>query len=70
MSMVPEEAVAFEPLPELPDLLALSLAEVRRIDHPVLDAVLTDLRERVASPRETLWDFGQTMPGDGKEREK
>ncbi|SOD60781.1 FXSXX-COOH protein [Streptomyces zhaozhouensis] len=53
------EAVASGGLPELPDLLALSLAEVRRMDHPVLESLLAELRERLAHPRETLWDFDE-----------
>ncbi|RMI37669.1 FXSXX-COOH protein [Streptomyces triticirhizae] len=62
MSTGPREAVAsglLPELPELPDLLALSLAEVRRMDHPVLEAVLADLRERLARPGETRWDFDE-----------
>ncbi|MEV1008107.1 FxSxx-COOH cyclophane-containing RiPP peptide [Streptomyces sp. NPDC049881] len=43
----------------LPDLLALSLTELRRLDHPVLSEVLHDLRERVLREREGLWGFNQ-----------
>jgi FXSXX-COOH protein len=55
---------AVEPLPDLPDLLGLSLAELRRLDHPVLSAVLDELRARVVRPGETLWDFNQSIAGD------
>lgn len=60
MATGPGEATAsgmLPGLPELPDLLAMSLAEVRRMEHPVLDALLADLRERLAHPWETRWDF-------------
>lgn len=49
-------AVPREPLP---DLLGLSLAELRRLDHPVLSEVLDELRDRLVRPGETLWDFNQ-----------
>lgn len=39
----------------LPDLLGLSLAELRRLDHPVLSAVLDELWVRVAHPEEEFW---------------
>ncbi|RKN40535.1 FXSXX-COOH protein [Streptomyces hoynatensis] len=38
----------------LPDLLGLSLTELRRLDHPVLSEVLDELRQRV-SDGEGLW---------------
>lgn len=50
----------------LPDLLGLSLAELRRLDHPVLSAVLDELWVRVLRPGETLWDF-QMNAGSGDE---
>jgi hypothetical protein len=40
----------------LPDLLGLSLAELRRLDHPALSAVLDELRVRVIRPGETFWE--------------
>ncbi|WP_129842430.1 FxSxx-COOH cyclophane-containing RiPP peptide [Streptomyces sp. RFCAC02] len=43
----------------LPDVLGLSLAELRRLDHPVLSEVLDDLRDRVVRQREGLWGFTQ-----------
>ncbi|MBL1065115.1 FXSXX-COOH protein [Streptomyces sp. 7-21] len=43
----------------LPDLLHLSLAELRELSHPVLREVLAELRERIARPDETMWDFNQ-----------
>lgn len=45
----------------LPDLLGLDLAELRTIDHPVLDEVLADLRERAARPSEMLWGFNNAF---------
>lgn len=50
-----------EPGAPLPDLLALGLAELRTIDHPVLREVLADLRERAAQPSETLWGFNNAF---------
>jgi FXSXX-COOH protein len=41
----------------LPDLLELDLAELRTIQHPVLNELVEDLRERVTRPSETLWAF-------------
>ncbi|WP_443051359.1 FxSxx-COOH cyclophane-containing RiPP peptide [Streptomyces sp. NBC_00234] len=41
----------------LPDLLGLDLAALRTLDHPVLSAVVADLRDRAEQPRETLWGF-------------
>jgi FXSXX-COOH protein len=48
----------------LPDLLALSLGELRRLEHPVLSEVLDELRERMVRPGETLWDFTQALGDD------
>ncbi|WP_156726037.1 FxSxx-COOH cyclophane-containing RiPP peptide [Streptomyces apocyni] len=45
----------------LPDLLELDLEQLRTLDHPVLTAVLADLRERVAEPSETLWGFNSAL---------
>lgn len=50
----------------LPDLLGLSLAELRTLDHPVLTEVLDELRARLTRPRETLWDFNQSWGPDGE----
>lgn len=60
----PEEALADAwevptGLPDLPDLLSLSLAEIRELDHPVLAGVLAELRARMDRPTETLWGFSQ-----------
>ncbi|WP_326605741.1 FxSxx-COOH protein [Streptomyces sp. NBC_01799] len=41
----------------LPDLLGLDLEALRTLDHPVLSAVVADLRERAEQPREMLWGF-------------
>ncbi|WP_062206695.1 FxSxx-COOH cyclophane-containing RiPP peptide [Streptomyces sp. NBRC 109706] len=56
-----QESASAGALSEPPDVLGLSLTELRGIDHPVLNAVLAELRERVARPLETLWDFDQTI---------
>ncbi|MER6562709.1 FxSxx-COOH cyclophane-containing RiPP peptide [Streptomyces sp. NPDC001027] len=45
----------------LPDLLALDLAELRTIGHPVLREVLEDLRERAGRSSETLWGFDAVL---------
>ncbi|AVV40521.1 FxSxx-COOH protein [Streptomyces sp. ID05-04B] len=45
----------------LPDLLALDLAELRTIGHPVLREVVEDLRERAARSSETLWGFDSVL---------
>ncbi|WP_316783795.1 FxSxx-COOH cyclophane-containing RiPP peptide [Streptomyces sasae] len=47
-----------EPLPELLDL---DLEELRTLQHPVLRAVLEELRERAERPSEMLWGFNQAM---------
>jgi FXSXX-COOH protein len=41
----------------LPDLLGLDLEALRTLDHPVLSAVVADLRDRAEQPREMLWGF-------------
>ncbi|MGP4114103.1 hypothetical protein ACTWP5_24735 [Streptomyces sp. 4N509B] len=62
---------AREPSQEpLPDLLGLSLAELRRLDHPVLSAVLDDLRQRLASRTDGMWDFDQGSSGDNDDKKK
>ncbi|UCM90350.1 FxSxx-COOH cyclophane-containing RiPP peptide [Streptomyces marincola] len=43
----------------LPDLLGLSLSELRDLDHPVLSEVLAELRDRVVRQGEGLWGFNQ-----------
>ncbi|MFI8994429.1 FxSxx-COOH cyclophane-containing RiPP peptide [Streptomyces sp. NPDC053542] len=48
-------------LPELPDLLALDLAELRTVDHPVLAEVLERIRTRVDEPTEMLWGFNSAF---------
>jgi FXSXX-COOH protein len=45
----------------LPDLLALDLAELRTIGHPVLREVVQDLRERAGRSSETLWGFDAVL---------
>jgi FXSXX-COOH protein len=57
MTPRPRDAARDAPREPLPDLLGLSLAELRRLDHPVLSEVLDELRDRVVRPGETLWAF-------------
>lgn len=45
----------------LPDLLELDLDELRTIQHPVLQDVLVDLRERAVRPSEMLWGFTSAL---------
>ncbi|MEU6349553.1 FxSxx-COOH cyclophane-containing RiPP peptide [Streptomyces sp. NPDC047072] len=44
-----------------PDLLAMDLAELGTVEHPVLREVLAELRERAARPGEMLWGFNSSM---------
>ncbi|UPZ28987.1 FxSxx-COOH protein [Streptomyces sp. LRE541] len=53
-----DEETAAEPLP---DLLALGLAELRTIEHPVLAEVLAELRARAEQPSEMLWGFNNAF---------
>lgn len=46
---------------DLPDLLALKLADLRTIQHPVLAEVLEELRERAVQPTEMLWGFNNSF---------
>lgn len=40
------------------DLLGLDLESLRTVEHPVLSALVNDLRERIAAPgSEALWGF-------------
>jgi FXSXX-COOH protein len=50
-----------EPLPDLPDLLELDLAQLGTIEHPVLREVLGELRARAAEPSEMLWGFDNSF---------
>ncbi|CAL9460923.1 FxSxx-COOH cyclophane-containing RiPP peptide [Streptomyces sp. enrichment culture] len=45
----------------LPDLLALDLAQLGTIEHPVLREVLGELRARAAEPSEMLWGFDNSF---------
>ncbi|MGW2638768.1 FxSxx-COOH cyclophane-containing RiPP peptide [Streptomyces sp. NPDC001348] len=64
---VPEQMPEQVPAPEaagdgpLPDVLAMNLAELRTVRHPVLREVLADLRERAAQPGEMLWGFNSSF---------
>jgi FXSXX-COOH protein len=48
-------------LPELPELTALDLEELRTVEHPVLREVLAGLRERAERPSEMLWGFNNCL---------
>ncbi|MEU5597197.1 FxSxx-COOH cyclophane-containing RiPP peptide [Streptomyces sp. NPDC020298] len=61
MSVEPAELAEPGPGEPLPDVLAMDLAELRTIEHPVLHEVLADLRERAAQPGEMLWGFGSAF---------
>jgi FXSXX-COOH protein len=48
--------------PDAPDVLALDLESLRTVDHPVLSALVDDLRERAAAPgTQALWGFDNAM---------
>jgi FXSXX-COOH protein len=48
--------------PGTPDVLALDLESLRTVDHPVLSALVSELRERVAAPgTQALWGFDNAM---------
>ncbi|NKQ27777.1 FxSxx-COOH cyclophane-containing RiPP peptide [Streptomyces galbus] len=63
MSREPEEPREQQPAAQepLPDVLELSLAELRTVRHPVLREVLEDLRTRAARPSEMLWGFNNSF---------
>lgn len=45
-----------------PDVLTLDLESLRTVDHPVLSALVTELRARVAAPgAQALWGFNNSM---------
>lgn len=45
-----------------PDVLELDLDSLRTVDHPVLAALVTDLRDRLTTPGgDTLWGFDNSM---------
>ncbi|MET7984736.1 FxSxx-COOH cyclophane-containing RiPP peptide [Streptomyces sp. NPDC005281] len=44
-----------------PDLLDLDLARLRTVQHPVLEAVLADLRTRSEESSEILWGFNNAF---------
>jgi FXSXX-COOH protein len=48
--------------PDVPDVLALDLESLRTVDHPVLSTLVSELRERVATPgTQALWGFDNAM---------
>ncbi|WP_399014768.1 FxSxx-COOH cyclophane-containing RiPP peptide [Streptomyces sp. FIT100] len=49
------------PLPDLPDLLSLDLAELRTLRHPVLSELVAELRDRAEQPTEMLWGFTSAL---------
>jgi len=45
------------------DVLGLDLESLRTTTHPVLSALVDDLRERIAAPGgEALWSFDSSVP--------
>ncbi|MEU5766995.1 FxSxx-COOH cyclophane-containing RiPP peptide [Streptomyces asoensis] len=48
-------------LSDLPDLTRLSLAELDSVQHPLLQEVLADLRERAKRPSEMLWGWNSSF---------
>jgi FXSXX-COOH protein len=56
-----ETAVFEEPLPAVPDVLEMDLAELRTVDHPVLREVLADLCDRATGPSDMLWGFNNSF---------
>ena len=58
---VRDESVAEAVREPLPDLLDLDLGQLMDFQHPVLNEVLTELRERAVRPSETLWGFNNAM---------
>ena len=45
------------------DLLGMDLESLRTVEHPVLSALVSDLRKRVAAPgSEALWGFDNDAP--------
>ncbi|MFF4399317.1 FxSxx-COOH cyclophane-containing RiPP peptide [Streptomyces sp. NPDC001480] len=61
MSVEPAEAGEPGRGEPLPDVLAMDLAELRTVRHPVLSEVLEDLRERAAQPGEMLWGYNSSF---------
>nr|WP_164397521.1 FxSxx-COOH cyclophane-containing RiPP peptide [Streptomyces harenosi] len=57
----PPPAAAPCPAEPLPDLLALDLAELGSIEHPVLREVVGELRARAAEQSEMLWGFDNSF---------
>ncbi|MEW2544848.1 FxSxx-COOH cyclophane-containing RiPP peptide [Streptomyces sp. NPDC047002] len=51
------DAAPRDAAPPLPDLCEVDLETLRTLDHPVLAAMVADLRERAERPREMLWGF-------------
>ncbi|WP_406362732.1 FxSxx-COOH cyclophane-containing RiPP peptide [Streptomyces sp. NBC_01579] len=45
----------------LSDLLEIDLETLRTVDHPVLKAVIEDLRGRSERPGEMLWGFQSAL---------
>lgn len=47
------------------DLLGMDLESLRTVQHPVLSALVGDLRARIEAPGgEALWGFDNDSPGD------
>ncbi|HEY5836583.1 FxSxx-COOH cyclophane-containing RiPP peptide [Streptomyces sp.] len=51
------------------DLLGMDLEDLRTVDHPVLAALVDDLRRRVAAPgSEAMWGFDNDTDEAGVQR--
>lgn len=47
---------------DVPDVVSLDLESLRTVDHPVLSALVSELRERAADPgTQALWGFDNAM---------
>lgn len=62
MEAEPQDAAFAAAVAPAPDVLGLDLESLRTVEHPVLAALVSDLRRRVAaSGGETLWGFDNSM---------
>lgn len=64
METEPHDGTTDAPETDAPalDLLGMDLETLRTVEHPVLAALVGDLRERIAAPGgEALWGFDNSM---------
>lgn len=57
-TVAPEVSGTGEPLP---DLLSLSLEELRTIEHPVLQGVVDEVQDREGRSQWMLWGFDSVL---------